>query len=104
MRNEVKRYGMCGFESGIVEMEDGSCVAWDDYEALLSEIEIAREIIMEMGTERERLREDAERYRWIREQGLPDAAIIEMDSYYDTVTFAKECRLDTAIDNAMQQS
>lgn len=50
------------------------------------------------------LRKDAERYRWIREQGLPDAAIIEMDSYYDTVTFAKECRLDTAIDNVMQKS
>ena len=52
----------------------------------------------------ESLRKDAERYRWIRQQGLPDAAIIEMDSYYDTVTFAKDCRLDTAVDDAMQES
>lgn len=37
MSKEVKRYGMCGFESGIVEMEDGPCVAWADYEAILAE-------------------------------------------------------------------
>jgi hypothetical protein len=37
MSKEVKRYGMCGSESGIVEMEDGPCVAWADYEALLAE-------------------------------------------------------------------
>jgi len=37
MSKEVKRYGMCGFESGIVEMEDGPFVAWDDYDALLAE-------------------------------------------------------------------
>lgn len=37
MSKEVKRYGMCGFESGIVEMEEGPCVAWDDYDALLAE-------------------------------------------------------------------
>jgi len=37
MSKEVKRYGMCGFESGIVEMEDGPFVAWDDYDAILAE-------------------------------------------------------------------
>lgn len=36
MSKEVKRYGMCGFESGIVEMEDGPYVDSDDYDALRS--------------------------------------------------------------------
>jgi hypothetical protein len=45
MSKEVKRYGMCGFESGIVEMEDGPCVAWDDYEALLAERDRLREAL-----------------------------------------------------------
>ena len=53
MSKEVKRYGMCGFESGIVEMEDGPFVAWDDYEALLAERNAAQK--------------DAERYRWLRD-------------------------------------
>lgn len=37
MSKEVKRYGMCGFESGIVEMEDGPYVDSDAYDALLAE-------------------------------------------------------------------
>ncbi len=37
MSKEVKRYGMCGFESGIVEMEDGPYVHAADYDALLAE-------------------------------------------------------------------
>lgn len=37
MSKEVKRYGMCGFQSGIVEMEDGPFVTSDDYDALLAE-------------------------------------------------------------------
>lgn len=72
-----------------------------DHIAALSAVTAERD---QLRAEVEALRKDAERYRWIRQQGLPDAAIIEMDSYYDTVTFAKECRLDTAIDNAMQKS
>lgn len=37
MSKEVKRYGMCGFESGIVEQVDGPYIYVDDYEALLEE-------------------------------------------------------------------
>ena len=52
MSDEVKRYGMCGFESGIVEMEDGPYVDADDYDALLTEnLEQAR--LLGMGAERE---------------------------------------------------
>jgi len=42
MSKEVKRYGMCGFESGIVEMEDGPYVDADDYDALLAERDALR--------------------------------------------------------------
>lgn len=45
MSKEVKRYGMCGFESGIVEMEDGTFVAWDDYDALLAEREAMKRVL-----------------------------------------------------------
>jgi len=48
MSKEVKRYGMCGFESGIVEMEDGPYVAWDDYDALLAERDAARMRVKEL--------------------------------------------------------
>lgn len=42
MSKEVKRYGMCGFESGIVEMEDGPYVHAADYDALLAERDALR--------------------------------------------------------------
>ena len=48
MSKEVKRYGMCGFESGIVDMEDGPFVAWDDYDALLAERDAARMRVKEL--------------------------------------------------------
>lgn len=48
MSKEVKRYGMCGFESGIVEMKDGPYVDADDYEALLAERDAARMRVKEL--------------------------------------------------------
>lgn len=45
MSKEVKRYGMCGFESGIVEMEDGPYVHAADYDALLAERDALRDAL-----------------------------------------------------------
>jgi hypothetical protein len=42
---------------------------------------------------------DAKRYRRIRSHGLPDAAIINMDSYYGVLELAKDERLDAALDS-----
>jgi|GEM_PF-5566980 len=50
MSKEVKRYGMCGFESGIVEMEDGPYVDADDYEALLAERDSLKQLLAETRT------------------------------------------------------
>lgn len=56
MSKEVKRYGMCGFESGIVEMKDGPYVDADDYDALLAERDAAQK--------------DADRLAWLIGNGV----------------------------------
>lgn len=61
MSKEVKRYGMCGFESGIVATEDGCFVGVDDYDTLLAE--------------RDALAKDAERYRWLSNPAHFHAAV-----------------------------
>jgi len=48
MSKEVTRYGMCGFESGIVEMEEGPYVDADAYDALLAERDRLREALEAM--------------------------------------------------------
>lgn len=45
MSKEVKRYGMCGFESGIVEMEGGPYAHAADYDALLAERDRLRDAL-----------------------------------------------------------
>lgn len=94
MNNEVKRYFVdCNSLRGVNEPIDDCdvrVVLASDYDALLAETET--------------LRKDAERYQWIRESGLPDAAIVEMDSYYDTLKLAQGEKLDRAIDKSMQKS
>ena len=88
MSKEVKRYGMCGFESGIVEMEDGPFVAWDDYEALLAERDV--------------LKKDAERLDWLDGYVVSaeseDAGKIAFSSIRGAL---REC-VDAAIDAALQ--
>ena len=50
MSKEVKRYGMCGFESGIVEMEDGPYVDADDYDAVLAERDAYKKALEKLAT------------------------------------------------------
>lgn len=86
MKEEVKRYGMCGFGSGIVEMENGPCVAWDDYEALLAELV--------------ELRKDAQRYRFLCDP--EDADEDYLAHAVNTLNaWADKSEIDQAVDDAM---
>lgn len=78
MTDKILRYGMCGFESGVVPMEDGAYVDADDYDALRVErdalkADIDRRIRADENIRKrwkeyaEELKADAERYRWLRE-------------------------------------
>ena len=88
MSKEVKRYGMCGFESGIVEMEDGPYVDADDYDALLAE--------------RDALRKDAERYQHLVECGRYTPSAFGGWGMRMCGESATKAELDAAIDRAMQ--
>lgn len=58
--------------------------------------------ILALLAERAELKRDAERYRHIRANGIPDPAIAMQDSYYGELELVAPERLDTAIDAAMQ--
>jgi hypothetical protein len=50
------------------------------------------------------LKRDAERYRYIRSDGIPDQAIAISDSYYGELELVSPDRLDDAIDAAMESA
>ncbi|WP_462382238.1 hypothetical protein [Pseudomonas sp. Marseille-QA0892] len=87
MSKQVKRYGMCGFESGIVEMKDGPFVDADDYDALLAE----RDALKKDAERLDRLDLESEAYGF---EGIHEGNRWMIDGPYKTVR--------DAIDAAMQ--
>lgn len=131
MSKEVKRYdctdGGARFCQGcytMSECEFGEYVSWDDYEALLAENESLRGLykmhqqtetleMRDLRAERDALKKDAERYRWLRNPDQDVALVIDKvtggvpaDEFgcggYRTYEYRAGEELDTAIDTALQ--